>query len=63
MSRDKSAEDTFRALKQTPFSQMRVLLVKGEGNTSSAAELLARHGWTLDEYMQKWNKWWNSEFK
>lgn len=55
-------EDTFRTLKQTPFHQMRVLLIKSEGY-SSDSEFLARHGWVVDEYIQHWNKWWNSESK
>ncbi len=40
-------DDTFRKLKQTPFNEMRDIILHG---FLLREELLVQHGWTLEEY-------------
>ena len=50
-----SENDTFRKLRQTPFNEMReIMLLQG---LTFNADTLVEHGWTLQEYNQARTKY------
>ena len=55
-------DDTFNALRQTPFHQMRHLLINDAArplhylNLDAFPKILKAHGWTQDEYNAAWDK-------
>lgn len=56
----KTEEDTFNALRRTPFDQVfkewAILTTFNPTDSKSVFELWLRHGWTMHDFCLEWKK-------